>query len=601
MPEIIEPNRRAQALADPHAVPWFWRLLGLYRRQSHPATWDMDQPEDSKTTEMMQEWWRRQFKIAGNRLERYRIFEEMDGNGLITGLLDLLSEESAQVDHEKGKAIWIEAKSEKMKRAGMECLRNVMAEDRIGPVTRGFCKKGDDFRRNIYKTGAGVLGWQYAPTDKVHRVEDKYGRLIGFRQDGVQFRAKKRTTSWPWDYIHFRLLGKDEDTGYGTSYLDALFSPWRKLTLAGDAVLMYRMRRAPDRNLILVDIGNMEEGEAMDYVNNFKKVFRHMEYVDPASPNYRKQYNPLTPMEDIFLPMRGEENQTRVESLSGAANSNEIFDLEFFRDEFFGAARVPKAYMGFEGDINAKATLLQQDVRFARTIKRLRKTQLYGMRQLLDLHYTLISDTDGTYDFSRPDNQYLIGMSPVSYLDEYERLELVQLRAEIIGATANFGQMLGLDPKVWATYILMNYAKLPENVVMQLLRKSDAPAAGSMQALAGLNGTPAGEAVERLGLNPKQAASLTEGFGTAGYYSLTESEKQKINEAVHSSPRLRKLIGDLAEYHIDDLAERQTDPSVLPPTVMGEAIEDSVEDNAAAKELREDLADLKPKKSLVEG
>jgi hypothetical protein len=593
MPPPISPqSRRAQAQADPHKQPILFRLLSYFRRQQHPVVWDNDSPEESRTTEMQQDWWRRQFRIAGNRLERYRIFEEMDGNGLVTSLLDLIAEESTQVDHEKGKAVWIDSPSPAMIRAGNECLHNIMAEDRIGAVTRGMCKKGDDFRRNIYKTGAGVLGWQYAPTDKVHRVEDKYGRLVGFKQDGVQYRGKKRNTSWPWDYVHFRLLGKDEDTGYGTSYLDALFNPWRKLTLASDAVLMYRLRRAPDRNAVFVDVGNMDEAEAMDYVNQWKKVFRKQEYIDPASPNYRKQYNPLTPVEDIFLPVRGDASNSRVDTLTGASNAGEIFDLEFFRDEFFGAARVPKAYMGFEGDINAKATLLQQDVRFARTIKKIRRQQLYGLRQTLDIHYTLLSGDKGEYDFSKEGKNYLVMMSPVSYLDEYERLELVQLRAEIIGATAGFAQVLGIDPKVWATYILMNYAKLPEDVVLKLLRKSETPTAGTPMELDAMQGTPAAESIKRLRLDRKTAASLTEGFGTSGYYDLSEAEQKKVGEAIHRSPRLRRIIGNFAEYCEDDAPIRQMDPSLLPPTVNGIVFEDEVTEGQEARELHEDLKAL---------
>lgn len=605
----INPPTRQDILAEPHKAPWFWRLLGVFGRQTHPVQWDRDHADQAHASEVAQEWWKRQFRIAQTRLERYRIFEEMDGSTLVPSMLDLIAEEVTQIDYEKGKAVWIESPSDQMVKAGEEALRNCMIEDRITPLTRRMCKFGDDFRRNIYRSGKGILGWQFAPADKVHRVEDKYGRLVGFRQDGVNFRAKKRTTSWPWDYIHFRLLGKDEDTGYGTSVLDAMFSPWRQLTLATDAVLMYRMRRAPDRNLILVDVGNMEEAEAMDYVNQFKKSFRKTEYIDPASPQYRKQYNPLTPMEDIFLPMRGDENATRVENLSGSSNSDQIFDLEFFRDQFFGSAKIPKAYMGFEGDINAKATLMQQDVRFARTCKRIRRSLLYGMRQLLDVHYTLLSDGEngGKFDFSKAGQQYLIQMSPISYLDEFERLELVQLRAEIIGATAGFAQVLGIDPKVWATYILMNYAKLPEEVVLKLLRKSEAPEMPQdpEQALNQIQGTPAAESVRRLGLDPRKVKVLMEGFGTSGYYQLNETEKATIDKAVHTSPRLRKIIGDIHEYHLDDLAALQTDASLLPPTSLNEVIEDTVDEKKEVIELNEDLAALtKPKdgpKTITEG
>jgi hypothetical protein len=601
MPADPEQEQDRPLIGNPHEIGWFWRLLGLHARQSHSVQLDMDHREDFKAQEMAQEWWKRQFKIAGTRAERYRIFEEMDSNGLISSVLDLYSEETTQPDYDRGRSVWIESASEDMRKAGEECLRNIMIEDRLPALVRRMCKYGDGFQRLIYQGSKGVLGWQYCPTDKVHRVEDKYGRVVGFRQDGVKYRANSRTVSWPWDYVHFRLLGKDEDSGYGTALLDSAFSPWRALTLAEDSVLMYRMRRAPDRNLILVDVGNMEEGEAMDYTNQFKKIFRKNEFIDPASPQYRKQYNPLTPMEDIFLPMRGDQNATRVESLSGAGNANEIFDLEYLRDKFFGSVRIPKAYMGFEGDINAKATLTQQDVRFARGCKRVQKAAIYGVRQVCDMHYTLLNNGNDKYDFSRDGMQYLVKMSPISFLDEFERLELIQMRLAVIEAMSQLGAVLKLDPKVWTAYILVNYAKLPEAVVLRLMRKapeSTADAAQEMTAMEALRDMRLGRPVtdER---KEKAYAQLNEGYGTAGYYNISAKEQKLVAEAIHASPRLRQIVGTMAEVHIDDLAAQQTDPSMLPPTFLGEAINDGIDESDDVKQLNEDMRALKATRSKL--
>ena len=96
---------------------------------------------------------------------------------------------------------------------------------------------GDEFRRLIYQHGKGVLGWKYAPAAQVHRMEDKYDRLIGFREDGKQFRKKNHPVSWPWDYVHFRLLGPEDHTMYGTSMCAPLFRSWRQLcNLAGTMI-----------------------------------------------------------------------------------------------------------------------------------------------------------------------------------------------------------------------------------------------------------------------------------------------------------------------------------------------------------------------------
>jgi len=593
------------AQSQPHQVGWFWRLFGLYNKQHHPIPAEFDEPDELLSTGRIYEWWQKQFSISSDRRERYRIFEEMDTFDLIMAILDVYSEETTQPDYDRGQSVWIESKSANMVKAGMECLRNVQAEDRITAITRRMLKYGDAFRRLIYQTGKGVLGWKHASTASVHRVEDKFSRLIGFREDGKTFRHKKRPISWPWDYLHYRLLGKYEETGYGTSFCENLFRPWRQLTLGEDALLMYRLRRAPDRNMVFVDVGNMEDHDAMEYLNAWRKRFRKHEFIDPSSPEYKKQYNPLTPIEDVFMPTR-EGNNSRVDNLAGSANMGEIYDIDHYRRKFFGAAKVPQAYFGFEGDINAKATLMQQDVRFARTCKRIRKSQLYAFRQLLDVHYTLLPNTPGdmSYDFTQQGNEYLVQMSPISYLDEWERIELVQLRYQLVDSMANLSQSLQIDAKTWAVYVLVNFAKLPEDLVTKLIKQTP-------------KGPPGGEGGEEggefeSGITAKQRANILDKHGPDVLRQVTEGmdmnawepskkEVKIMSEALHQSPMLRKVLGDITEVSMEDMVDIQTDPSVLPPTTGGKIIVDTVGNDKAAKQLEEDVAALQDGSIVMEG
>lgn len=600
--------------ASPHRVPWFTRLAGLFQRQSHPIPAEQDDPIDYMGD--VAEWWERQFRLAGDRRERYRIFDEMDTFGTVMAILDVYAEETTQPDYDKQQTVWIESKNGQMIKAGEECLRNCQVEDRMTPIIRRIAKYGDAFQRLLYATGKGVLGWRYVSAAKIHRLEDKYGRLIGFREDGQTYRGKSRPVSWPWDYIHFRMLGKDEEQGYGTSFLEPMFRPWRQLTLAEDAVLMYRLRRSPDRNLIEIDVGDMEEHEAMQFVNAWRRRFRKNEFVDPASGNYKKQYNPLTPLEDIWLPKRPDQT-TNVSQLSGGGDPGTVYDLEHFRRKFFGTAKVPQAYMGYEGEINAKATLMQQDVRFARSAKRLRKAGIYGLRQLLDTHFMLLP-TDpqkNPYDFAKEGNAYVVQMSPIAYLDEFERLELIQLRYNLVEAMSRLAQDMNLDAKVWATYILLHYAKLPEEMVLKLISKT--PPGPPPMAPGGEEGGAEGGAPESVlrQLPPDARALLMEvedetlrrnilesvyrhrvwaPMNGNGYYALSPKEQVAIAEAVHRSAGLRRSIFNLHVLGMEDLdilrmQMAQTDPSLVPVMSAETIIEDEFTDDGRGKELAEDL------------
>lgn len=603
-PDEQDPKSRLKG--DPHQYPFWTKLLWLFNIGKLPmALPDPDAIDDGTLPEgaTAWDWFNKQFEFECPREKRYEIYREMDYYGLVTSLLDAYAEEATQPDYDKGRAIWIESKAKHMIQRGDECLRNVQAEERCTPITRRMCKYGDEFQRLIYQSGQGVLMSRNTKAVGVVRKEDRYARLVGFTEKGQKYRGEmKRDISWPWDYVHFRLLGADDEAVYGTSLLRNLFRPWRQLLLSEDSMLMYRLLRAPDRNLVMIDVGDMEEHEAADYVNRFKKAMRKHEFIDPASPMYRQQYNPLTPLEDIFVPLRGSDSNTRFETLSGSGNVGEIYDVEHYVNSFFGAAGAPKAYFGFEGDIDAKATLQQQDVRFARRCKRIQRACIHGHRQICDIHFTLLRDGPGSnekFDVSKVENAYLVQMSPISYLDEWERLELIQLRYQIVESLSRLAQDMGFDPRVWATYVLLNFAKLPEDMVLRLISKMPTgdEKGGAMEAV--MRQREMEKRLDRpLTEEERKGIFDQEGEARKGFTQLSESEKEALGRAIHNNPLLRKTIANFAEMGEEEMADRavqQIDPSLLPPVVDGKAFEDTYDHDQQAKQLQEDLKTLRDK------
>jgi len=590
--------RRTQRPTQPHRLPAFWKLYGLFGRQTRPVSYDFGFDERGDEFASFREL-DRLSSLASDRRRRYDIFDEMDAFGLVAAVLSVYSEESTQPDYDRGVRVWIESKARHMIEAGNACLQNCKIEDTIFAVTRRMCKYGDSFQRLLYASEKGVLGWRYASQHNMTRVEDKYGRLVGFKEQGAKFRKALHPdgadTSFPWDYIHFRLLGKNEEDGYGTGLCEQFFREWRTMTLIEDSLLMYRLRRIPDRNVILVDVGSLEDHEAMRYVNQWRKRLKKTELIDPASATYKKQWNPLTPLEDIFYPIRA-DSSTRIETLQGGGNVGDIYDLEHFRDAFFGAASAPKAYFGFEGEIDAKATLQQQDIRFARSAKRIQRAIVYGARQLLDVHFTLLASPENKdrYDPTKRDNEYLVQMSPISYLDEFERLELVRMRYEIVQTMSGLKNDLQLDARMWAIYILINFAKLPEEMVLRLVQQtSEKPIEAKDDK------TKAGLAA----MTPTQRAQvLDDEHKSAELYKtlLTEEEQLSwVKQCLEASPRLQGHVRNFSDLAADEAAERarqQIDPSLLPVEVVGSAtqlFEDDFDEDPEIKALWEDVTVLR--------
>ena len=274
---------------EPHEVPWYTRLMMLFGRGSTPTSGTSDnEGEDGgpdRITSLAQ-WWQDKFTLPTDFKSRYDVYDEMDSFDMVSSILEVMAEEtrpsrttisSWRCGWRAVITIWC-GRVRRVYRIRRWRIKTLL------PIVRRMCKYGDDFRRLLYQQGKGVLGWKYADPKNVMCMEDRTDRLVGFKESGMKYRGERKSeVSWAWDYIHFRLLGADEIGGRGTSICAPMFRPWRVATLSEDATLMYRLRRAPDRNLIMVDVGTeMEDHEAMEYANNWRKKFKKTEYVDPA-------------------------------------------------------------------------------------------------------------------------------------------------------------------------------------------------------------------------------------------------------------------------------------------------------------------------------
>lgn len=579
MAEITGNRRRP----DPHERGWFYDILDLFGLRTHPQAEDR---ESDDQTPYADAWWASQFTLGTDRRKRYEIFEEMDTFDLIQASMDVYAEEVTQVDNDRERTVWVESKDPKFVNAANDFFTNVMMEDQAFALARRTALLGDSIRRLVYQTGKGILSWQFVHPRDVDRVKDKYNRLIGFRQAGMIFRPPiDYPTSWPWDYVHFRVLGKDDNSDYGSSFAAPMHRPWRLLTLYEDSGIRFVLKRSGAQNVFFVDVGNEDEDDAIEHVKSFAGRFSQKEYVDPSSPAYKRSANPWSPVGDVFIPVRpGDAQSSRVEPLVSSATFGDKDLLDHYRNKFFAASRIPKSYMGWEGDVNAKATLAQQDVRFARGLKRLRRTLIYGTRNALDIHYALLNQPGEERQFDLSKSEYEVKMPAISYLDEYERLELAQVRAGIVEQLAGLGQSLALNGKVWAAYVLVNFARLPEKIVTRLLAKADA--ASPPKGPGGLGG--------QFGEEEKDDGSWSQGYG-----DISAAERRAIDDAIAQSPllggKLLEFAGYLREPDGSDVARRQTDPSLLPPIGpdgRAIALHDSVTENDERGKLVEHVRKL---------
>ena len=360
-----------------------------------------------------------------DRMSRYSDFSEMESTPEISSALDIYAEETVASD-EQGKVLHIYSENRKIQ----EILENLFYETlnvefNLVMWARNLCKYGDFFLFNDVHPEYGVINAFPISISEVEREE-------GFdSQDpmAVRFRwiTQGNQVLENWQVSHFRLLGNDAFLPYGSSVLESARRIWRQLILIEDAMLVYRVIRAPERRVFYIDVGNVPPEDVTNYIEQAQTSLKRNQVVDKDNGQVDLRYNPLSVDEDYFLPVRGGESGTRIDTLAGGQNTAAIEDVQYVQKKLFAALKVPKAYLGYDEDIGAKATLAQEDIRFSRTIQRIQKTIISELNKLAMVHlYCHGYDGEDLSDF-------ILRLSNPSSVAQQQKLELIRSRFEIAG------------------------------------------------------------------------------------------------------------------------------------------------------------------------
>jgi len=211
------------------------------------------------------------------------------------------------------------------------------------------------------------------------------------------------------------------------------------------------LRRVPDRFVFKIDVGDMSAADAYNHLQRVKSEMRKKTLVDPSTGHIRTEVDPLGLDEDIYIPVRP-NGVNDVSKLPGGALSDKALDVDYMRKRLFGCLRVPPAYLGFaenEGALLGKSPLETQDVQFARSCKRLQQSLVVGFCHLFRIHLCFSG-----VDPQRADNDFIVLMNPVSYLEELQRAETTKVRVEIVEQLLKVGDMLELEKVKWLPYVL---------------------------------------------------------------------------------------------------------------------------------------------------
>jgi hypothetical protein len=182
--------------------------------------------------------------------------------------------------------------------------------------------------------------------------------------------------------VHLSLTeGLDVYWPFGNSVLENVFKVFKQKELLEDAIIIYRVQRAPERRVFKIDVGNMPSHMAMAFVEKIKNDIHQRRIPTQTGGGANMMdatYNPLSQMEDYFFPVTADQRGSTVDTLPGASNLGEITDLRFFTNKLFRGLRIPSSYLPTGVDDGTQSvtdgrvgTALIQEWRFNQYCKRL--------------------------------------------------------------------------------------------------------------------------------------------------------------------------------------------------------------------------------------
>ena len=147
-------------------------------------------------------------------------------------------------------------------------------------------------------------------------------------------------------------------------------------------------------------------------------------YIDQSTGEYNLKYNMQNLLEDFYIPIRGNDQSTKIDTLQGLQYDG-ITDVEYLRDKLFAALKIPKAFLGYEKDLTGKATLAAEDIRFARTIDRIQRIILSELNKIALVHlYTQGYTAESLTNFE-------LSLTTPSIIYDQERIALMKEKVEL--------------------------------------------------------------------------------------------------------------------------------------------------------------------------
>ena len=392
---------------------FFGRLTKLFRAQAvvtvdkdgKRKVFDTDERQQTNLSSLRDRYTKLQksfFEQAGGaqsmayqqvRREVFRDYDAMDNDPILASALDIYADEST-LKNEFGDTLLVHSDNQQVQDILNNLFYDVLnIEFNLWPWVRNMCKYGDFFLGLEIAEGKGIVNvtpHSVYNTERLERTDPSNPNSVKFK---ITEDPNGKEQYENFEVAHFRLLADTNWLPYGKSMIENARRLWKQLSLMEDAMLIHRIMRAPEKRVFKIDIGNIPPTEVDNYMQRIINKMKKVPFIDRNTGDYNLKYNMQNLTEDFYLPVRGGDSGTSIDNLAGLEYAT-IDDIDYLKNKLFAALKVPRAYLGYEENVNGKATLAAEDVRFARTIERIQRTVVSELSKIAIVHLYAQGITD---------------------------------------------------------------------------------------------------------------------------------------------------------------------------------------------------------------
>ena len=368
------------------------------------------------------------------RLQLYSDYEAMDTDPIVAAALDIISDEST-TRNEYGDVLNINSSDENVRKVLQNLFYDVLnIEFNLATWIRNMCKYGDMYLKMEVSEKFGVYNVIPLSVYEVVREEGtdpenpSYTRFTldpnGLASGATNTIRRDQFSLENYEVAHFRLLTDSNYLPYGRSYLEPSRKVFKQLMLMEDAMLIHRIMRAPEKRVFYINIGNTDPDKVEQFMADTANKMRKTPYIDQNTGDYNLKFNIQNMTEDFFIPIRGNDASTRIDTTKGL-DYDGTGDIEYLKAKMMAALKIPKPFLGYEEGVEGKSTLAGMDIRFARTVERIQRIVESELTKIALVHlYSQGFNDEQLVDFK-------LELTVPSIIYEQEKVELYTAKSAV--------------------------------------------------------------------------------------------------------------------------------------------------------------------------